>query len=195
MILIGVFCTLTDMCKEIWKPIRGHEGLYAVSNLGRVKSLSTWMTTKGGGLRKSSSRILKPLSDFDGYYFVTLCKEGRQKHCRIHRLVAEAFLDNPEEWPQVNHVDGNKSNNRVENLEWCTAKENISHSIQTNLRRPSKGVEVECVETGQVFLSISAAERWVGHSISHCLDNPNRVSGGLHFVRLSTLKSTKEGLA
>ena len=100
---------------EIWRDIEGYEGLYQISNKGRVKRLY-----------KASERILKPGWMTGGYLFVVLCKNGNQSNQRIHRLVAKAFLPNPENKPQVNHRDENKKNNRVENLEWATAKENLN---------------------------------------------------------------------
>lgn len=107
--------------EEIWKDIEGYEGLYQVSNLGRVRSLPR-RTTKG--------KILKTFIDYAGYEIVTLCNTNKKNpSCkfRVHRLVAQAFITNPNELPQVNHIDGNKLNNSAENLEWVTAKENINH--------------------------------------------------------------------
>ena len=97
-----------DNSKEIWKDIQGYEGLYQVSNLGRVKSLY-----KGG-------TILKGSVNNRGYHIVMLYKGGKYKHFLIHRLVAQAFISNPQKLPQVNHKDEDKSNNSVSNLEWCT---------------------------------------------------------------------------
>ena len=99
--------------EEIWKDIEGYEGLYQISNKGRVKSLK-W----------GKERILKPGITSSGYLKVLLCKNGMIKHIKIHRLVANAFITNPENKPQVNHKDENKFNNSVNNLEWSTAKEN-----------------------------------------------------------------------
>lgn len=97
-----------DNSKEIWKDIQGYEGLYQVSNLGRVKSLY-----KGG-------TILKGSVNNRGYHIVMLYKGGKYKHLLIHRLVAQAFISNPQKLPQVNHKDEDKFNNSVSNLEWCT---------------------------------------------------------------------------
>lgn len=114
------------MSKEIWKDIEGYEGLYQVSNLGRVKS----------NLRKG--KILKSNSTYDGYYNVTLSKNGKLKTYRIHRLVCIAFLDNPLNKSEVNHIDGNKKNNNIENLEWCTRSENAEHAHKTGLNTGKK---------------------------------------------------------
>lgn len=118
--------------KEIWRDIKDYEGLYQISNFGRVKSLP-----RNGTI--STERILKPLLTGRGYYKVTLSKHNKAKYPSIHRLVAEAFILNPDNLPQINHKDGNKTNNKVGNLEWCTSLENVKHSIYTGLRS-DKGV-------------------------------------------------------
>lgn len=123
---------------EIWKPVKGFEGLYEISSLGRVKSL--WY---------GKEKILKPGKNRKGYLFVSLCRNGKQKNFRIHRLVAEAFLSNPMGLPEVNHKDENKANNCVNNLEFCDAKYNSNYghrnervaSALTNHPDKSKAVE------------------------------------------------------
>lgn len=104
---------------EEFRDIKGYEGLYQVSNLGRVKSLNYNHTKK--------EKILKWSKDKDGYLISSLCKEGKHKTFTVHRLVAEAFLDNPHNYPCINHKDENKTNNNVENLEWCTVKYNVNY--------------------------------------------------------------------
>lgn len=105
---------------EEWKDVPNYEGLYQVSNLGRIKSLRD----KNG---KAREKILKlKLSKF-GYYQICLCKNGKQKWYFVHRLVALAFIPNPNNLPQINHIDENKTNNYVENLEWCTSKYNSNY--------------------------------------------------------------------
>lgn len=106
---------------EIFTDIYGYEGLYEVSNLGRIRSLNY----KGTGQEK----ILSPGFDKDGYLYVCLCKNGEKKRYFIHRLVAQAFLPNPNNYSQVNHKDENKLNNNVDNLEWCTAQYNSEYSL------------------------------------------------------------------
>lgn len=105
--------------KEEWKEVNGYEGLYWISNLGRVKN------SKGHILKQSHSR-----DQFFGenpYLKVALWKNNRSKNFRVHRLVAEAFIGNPDGLPYVNHKDGNKTNNCVDNLEWCTPKYNSNY--------------------------------------------------------------------
>lgn len=107
------------MKKEYWKPVVGYEELYQVSNFGRVKSLPRNGTVK-------YARILKPGTDKDGYFKVYLYKNNKLKTFTVHRLVAEAFLPNPDNLPCVNHKDECKTNNNVNNLEWCTHEYNIN---------------------------------------------------------------------
>lgn len=106
--------------KEIWKDVKGYEGKYQISNLGRVKSLNY--------ARRKQVRILRPgIQKKTGYISVSLLKEGKQKTKTIHRLVAEAFIPNPKNLKQINHKDENKQNNCVNNLEWCSAKYNSNY--------------------------------------------------------------------
>lgn len=113
---------------EQWKPVDGYEGLYEVSNLGRVKSL--WFCNE---------KILKSQKRKDGYLQVFLCRNGKIKNFLVHRLVATAFIQNPEGFKQVNHRDEDKTNNIVSNLEFCDAKYNINFGSRTE--RTSKAVE------------------------------------------------------
>lgn len=110
------------MKKEIWKVIKGYEGLYEISSWGRVKSIAR-NTTKGGIRKLHKSK--------GGYYSVILIKNGLHKGYRINRLVAEAFIPNPENKPFVNHINSIKTDNNVINLEWCTARENNTHHYKT----------------------------------------------------------------
>lgn len=109
---------VVDGC-EIWKEVEGYEGLYEVSNFGRVRSLGNDKTRK--------TKILKAGERKDGYLQVGLCKNKKQKIFRVHRIVAQAFIPNPLNLPEVNHKDEDKTNNRVENLEWCSRKYNVNY--------------------------------------------------------------------
>lgn len=116
--------------EEIWKDIEGYEGKYQVSNLGRVRSLDRKI---GNYFRQG--KVLKPCVTRNGYLQVYLYnKNSIMKPRRIHRLVANAFIPKPKDKLEVNHIDGNKNNNNMENLEWCTSSENKKHAILTGLK-------------------------------------------------------------
>lgn len=125
--------------QEIWKDIKGYEGIYKVSNFGNVLSVICGPKTNSVHLKKKS-KILSPVPTNFGYYKVELYKNGIGKIFYVHRLVAQAFIPNPECKPQVNHIDGNKANNNVCNLEWVTASENQKHSISLCLKKSSPNI-------------------------------------------------------
>lgn len=115
------------ICDEAWREVNGYDGIYEISNKGRIRSnpRKVWNYTKPG-------RILKPYRKGNGYFQITLRGGTKyEKHAYIHRLVAEAFIPNPKNLPQVNHKDFDKANNCVENLEWVSAQENILHFTQS----------------------------------------------------------------
>jgi hypothetical protein len=120
---------------EIWKDVIGYEGLYQVSNLGRVKSLARYKIGKGNALYKVYERILKYKPRSYAYKVVDLYKDSKSKSCRVHRLVAMAFIPNPNNYPIVSHLDNDPTNNKVENLEWATQSLNIQHCINSNRGR------------------------------------------------------------
>jgi hypothetical protein len=109
---------------EEWKNIKGYEGLYQVSNLGRIRNKNN--NIKVNNLYKN------------GYLYVDLYKYGKRKRKLVHRLVAQAFIKNVNDYPQINHIDGNKKNNNAENLEWCTCSHNIKEAYRLNLRKVVK---------------------------------------------------------
>ena len=113
--------------EEIWKDIPGYEGIYQISNMGNARSLDR-ITFDG---RKLRSKPLKQFFDKDGYMKVGLCKNNNVKQYRVHRLVAIAFIDNPNYYSQINHKDENKTNNSFINLEWCDCKYNINYGTRT----------------------------------------------------------------
>ena len=178
--------------KEEWCDIKGYEGSYQISNMGNVKSLerrvNTWCSYK-----TLSETILKKYISKNGYLFVRL----KRKTKLVHRLVAEAFIPNPKNKPQVNHKNEIKQDNRVENLEWVTAKENINYG--TSLKRRActqrklgnqinnKGTskKIICVETKKIFESINDAVRKNfgkdSSAITKCCKGKNQTHNGYHW--------------
>lgn len=171
--------------KEIWKPIKDYEKFYEVSNLGNIKSL------------KSSKKIMKKFEDNLGYLCINLqTNQHKKKKHRVHRLVAQAFIPNINNFPQVNHKDGNKQNNCVDNLEWCTAKYNIIHAYKNGLKKPywkdkfginnknSKQVYKIDINSNKIikkYNSISDAKRELkidNSSISKCCKNKQKTAYG-----------------
>lgn len=122
--------------QEIWKDVKNYEGLYQISNLGRVKSLKTWIRQYNNYVEKE--RLLKPCVNSAGYYIVVLYKDKHKKTFSLHRLIAQAFIPNPNNYPQINHIDGNKKNFNINNLEWCTQSYNMIHAFKNGLEKPSK---------------------------------------------------------
>lgn len=125
--------------KEIWKPIPGYERIYEVSSYGNVKSLDREITNSIGTTRLYVGKVLKKSKDRYGYSICKLFKNSKGKNHTIHRLVAIAFIENIDNKPIVNHIDGNKLNNHVSNLEWCTNSENDLHAFSLGLRSTLKG--------------------------------------------------------
>lgn len=128
----------------MWKDIKGFEGLYQISDDGRVKSLEREVNGPYGSVHTLKEKELKPW-EASGYLRVTLRKDGQESMPSVHRMVAEAFIANPNECECVNHKDGDKMNNNVSNLEWCSYSDNQIHAFQTGLNRPRRKVTDEDV--------------------------------------------------
>ena len=177
--------------QEIWIDIEGYEGLYQVSNLGNIRSLNYNRTGK--------TRTLKTCIKKD-YVVINLCKNNMKKNYQVHRLVAQAFIPNCENKTEVNHIDGNKENNAVDNLEWATRSENMQHAFKNGLcdnqRMASKlsickavevhatkySKQVKCITTNITYSSTHDAERLTGiaHSnIAACCNGKRKSAGKL----------------
>ena len=178
---------------EEWRDIEGFEGYYQVSNLGRVKSLSRITKSKPGYYRFTYKRILKSYVSTNGYKMVSLRKESKTHYRTVHRLVTKAFIPNPENKGDVNHIDANRLNNKVENLEWATRSENIKHCIKLGRNKtPNKGkTGKDCIFSKRVkqysidneflaeFESITKAREVTGvNNISKACKSKTRFAGG-----------------
>lgn len=157
--------------KDCIRDVIGYEGLYTVNVLGEIYSVK-------------SKKKLSPCVNRFGYMNVCLYKNGKQKTEKVHRIVASAFIPNPLNKTQVNHIDGNKKNNCVWNLEWNYCSKNARHAFAVGLRN---GVGVRIVETGQEFSSISECARSINGSdanIGKCITGERDTHKGFHFERI-----------
>ena len=165
--------------KEEWKSITGYEGLYEVSTYGRIRSLKR-ITIDGKHLQE---RFINGGEYPNHYKFVCLRKDGKNKNRLVHRLVAEAFIPNPGNCSDVNHIDGNKQNNNLNNLEWCTRSENLKHAVtiglvknQCKIRRKCKAVHIT---SGTIlnFDSMKDCAKFFGYGKSWLQNRFRKTSG------------------
>lgn len=182
--------------EEIWKWIDGYKNMYQVSNLGRIRSVDrdVYCEVSPNKLQHIFGKVLKQGLNHKGYPIVYLSKDGKQKTITVHRLVAKAFIKNPLNLPQVNHKDGCKTNNQVDNLEWCDNSYNQKHAWKNGLQpsyeenngrgRPAKAVAMLDLNTGEVlrtFETLASVKRETGinqfNVRSVCLGIRNHAGG------------------
>ena len=175
---------------EVWKDIEGYEGLYQVSNLGRVRSLGRDIVrrTRYGTMAPYhiSGRVLKPLHSQGDYCYVHLFdKDGTSTNHKVHRLVAKAFVPNPDNLNEVNHIDEDKDNNRADNLEWCKHVDNCNHGTRNERSKAKRSKPVQQLDAdGNVvaeYPSTIEAERVTGTSryqIRMCCNGKYKTAGG-----------------
>lgn len=171
------------MKSEIWKPIEGYEGVYEVSNLGNVKSLNYARTKK--------PNLLTQHADKDGYMKVTLYKKTGNKLVFVHRLVAKAFIPNPNNFPLINHKDEIKSNNSVENLEWCTLRYNYDYGTGVQRRTDKLSMRIVAIlpdGAKEYYPSQNEAARQLKCSqacISECINGKQHTAQGRVWEEIS----------
>lgn len=179
------------MSIEIWKDLKGYENIYQVSNLGRVKSLSRYVYN-GKGYYLKKEKICCQRQNKKGYLMVDLVKHGNNisRPFLVHRLVAIAFIENIHSKPQINHIDGNKQNNNVENLEWCDNSQNQKHAYKLGLNKRSENAGREkrpvCLYNSNMdlikeFNSIAETTRWLNCASSNvrlCCENKRKTVNG-----------------
>lgn len=124
---------------EIWKDIPEYEGYYKISNIGNIKAVTREIKNRWGRISVRQGMLKAPVQNGDGYFTIYLCKNGLRKKFFIHRLVAIAFISNIENKPDVNHLNGIKTHNHVDNLEWVTKSENTKHAYRMSLKIPMRG--------------------------------------------------------
>lgn len=157
--------------QEYFRPVKGFEGLYEVDVLGNV-------------FNARSKKKLTPCEDKFGYMKLCLRKNGKAYQKKVHRIVAESFILNPLKKAQVNHIDGNKKNNCVWNLEWCTNSENMHHMYEMGL---ANGIKVKVVETGEVFNTVFQCAKAINGNdadILRCINGKRKTHKGYHFEKV-----------
>jgi len=193
--------------EEIWKDIEGYEGIYQVSNCGRIKSLDRFIHNKGSRNGKGyfkNGEIKKQTLNNKGYFMVTFCKSGKVSTKQVSRLVAQAFIPNPYNKPEVDHIDTNPQNNKISNLKWVTSVENnnneltLKHYSNWQKGKPKfTSKKVICLNDGKIFDSLSICEANYGlnkGSVYRCCISEYKQTKGYQFIYYSDYLQQKEAI-
>ena len=168
--------------KEIWKDIKNYEGLYQISNFGKVKRLKHKRYDRNQILEERELKIVCPKKDW--YPYLSLCKNGEYKNHSIHRLVAETFIPNPNHYPCINHINGLKKDNRIENLEWCSYTHNNKEAYRLGLNKGTAKRTLQFDKNGNFikeWISARQAELQLSianSKISMCCNGKRKSAGG-----------------
>lgn len=178
--------------EEIWKDVKGYKGIYQISNFGRVKSLARFIIVKNHK-RFLKEKMIKTNIDIYGYEYFIMNKNCHKKHCKIHRLVAETFLENPFNYTMINHKDENKQNNNVNNLEWCNAKYNLNYGNRSKkYMKPVAMIDLNTNKIIKIFKSLKDVEieLKINHSkVSSVCHNHRKSAGGYKWKFLSEVNN------
>ena len=156
---------------EIWEDIPSYEGIYQASNLGNIRSLDRYVNSRGNGEMLIRGRAMKSRLDVRCYETIRPSVRGKKLYLKVHRLVAQTFIPNPKNKPQINHINGIKKDNRIENLEWVTCKENIIHGFKTGLlsrKHLEKPIRISKDNISLEFGSVRDAAKYLG-CVRHAL--------------------------
>ena len=145
---------IDDLEGEVWVDVENYVGLYKVSNLGRLKSLSRDVACRGGGIRVIKTRIVKPSKRLDGYMIVNIFREGKREVFTVHKLIAKMFIPNVDSKSDIDHINNNKEDNRVCNLRWATRLENLNNRKN---KKPKGRNKIKCITTGEIFNTLKEA--------------------------------------
>lgn len=169
------------MENEIWKEIEGYNGDYLISDFGRIKSL-----------KYNKQIYLKPIKSGNGYYYVNLTKNKIQKKLYIHRLVGKSFIPNPENKPEINHINGIKTDNSLKNLEFCTAKQNIQHGWQTGLMKNTRKACKKNIIIAQESRKMPIYSKKLNMRFESCSDAANYLK--THYFENTTFGCLQKGI-
>lgn len=178
---------------EEWKDVKGYEGVYQISNNGRLKRITKYKVNEKG--YQTCEKTLSPTDNGHGYMFYTLSRKGKHKNHYVHRLVAEAFIENPNNYPVVNHIDYDRKNNKVDNLEWCTQLQNTFHS-RCNMCKPRPtapiglaGERYICYRksSGKYRVIINLKEYGVRNTLEEAIELRNKILMETKYVEVDSL--------